>query len=137
MFIWLHGAGEGDWFYGFPREAGGVKLATEQFVTRTPGPEAWDRTSSREEALAQYARHAEGRLQGLAPNWRSSAACVYTLAPDSRFIVDRDPMRDKVVVISACSGHGFKFGPLIGQRLTEAMILDKAEPLTAWAAGKM
>jgi sarcosine oxidase len=39
---------------------------------------------------------------------------MYTNTSDERFILDR---RGPVVVGSPCSGHGFKFAPLIGERL--------------------
>jgi sarcosine oxidase len=35
------------------------------------------------------------------------------MTDDERFILDR---HDRIVVASACSGHGFKFAPLIGAR---------------------
>jgi sarcosine oxidase len=40
--------------------------------------------------------------------------CLYTTTADESFIVER---RGRVVVGSACSGHGFKFAPAIGARL--------------------
>ncbi|MDE3190730.1 MAG: FAD-dependent oxidoreductase [Acidobacteriota bacterium] len=40
--------------------------------------------------------------------------CVYTSTPDQEFVLER---RGRVVVGSACSGHGFKFAPAIGRRL--------------------
>jgi len=43
-----------------------------------------------------------------------SAVCCYTNAADGHFIVDRHPAHDRVVVISACSGHGFKFASVLG-----------------------
>ena len=42
--------------------------------------------------------------------------CLYTNTADERFILER---RGKVVIGSACSGHGFKFAPAIGARLAE------------------
>ncbi|HEY2542731.1 MAG TPA: FAD-dependent oxidoreductase [Gaiellaceae bacterium] len=42
--------------------------------------------------------------------------CVYTTTPDLTFVLER---RGRVVVGSACSGHGFKFAPAIGRRLAE------------------
>ena len=42
--------------------------------------------------------------------------CLYTTTADERFILER---RGRVVVGSACSGHGFKFAPAVGRRLTE------------------
>jgi sarcosine oxidase len=40
--------------------------------------------------------------------------CMYTNTPDESFILER---HGRVVVGSACSGHGFKFAPLVGERL--------------------
>jgi sarcosine oxidase len=42
--------------------------------------------------------------------------CLYTNAPHEQFIVER---HGRVVVGSACSGHGFKFAPVVGERLAE------------------
>ena len=39
--------------------------------------------------------------------------CLYTTTPDERFVIER---RGRVVVCSACSGHGFKFAPVVGAR---------------------
>jgi sarcosine oxidase len=120
-FIWMYGAGEGDWFYGFPvnAELGGVKIAAEQFGVMVHDPEAWDRASGRDEALACHARHVVGRLDGLPADWLRSTACVYTLAPGSRFMIDHDPNRENVIVVSACSGHGFKHAPAIGEAVAD------------------
>ena len=129
VFIWMHGAGEGDWFYGFPRDAqlGGVKIASEQFAQATASPDELDRTATREEAVAAHARHVAGRLGGLPPAWLRSTACVYTDAPESRFIIGPDPAREKVIVVSACSGHGFKHSPAIGEAVA-SWVLDGAAP---------
>jgi sarcosine oxidase len=40
--------------------------------------------------------------------------CLYTNTDDQRFILER---HGRVIVGSPCSGHGFKFAPLIGRRL--------------------
>jgi sarcosine oxidase len=45
---------------------------------------------------------------------------MYTTTPDERFILER---RGRVLIGSACSGHGFKFAPAIGERLA-AIALD-------------
>ena len=42
--------------------------------------------------------------------------CLYTTTPDETFILER---RGRVVIGSACSGHGFKFAPAIGERLAD------------------
>jgi len=43
-----------------------------------------------------------------------SETCLYTMRPDDEFLLER---RGRVVVGSACSGHGFKFAPAIGAQL--------------------
>ena len=40
--------------------------------------------------------------------------CLYTRRANDEFLLER---RGRIVVGSPCSGHGFKFAPLIGQRL--------------------
>jgi len=48
--------------------------------------------------------------------------CLYTNRPDERFVVER---HGRVIVGSACSGHGFKFAPAVGARLA-ALALEAA-----------
>jgi monomeric sarcosine oxidase len=48
------------------------------------------------------------------PDPVEAETCMYTTTPDERFILER---RGRVVIGSACSGHGFKFAPAIGSRL--------------------
>jgi sarcosine oxidase len=42
--------------------------------------------------------------------------CMYTTTADETFILER---RGRIVIGSACSGHGFKFAPAIGERLAD------------------
>jgi sarcosine oxidase len=44
----------------------------------------------------------------------SLETCLYTMRENDDFLVER---RGRVVVGSACSGHGFKFAPVIGKQL--------------------
>lgn len=48
--------------------------------------------------------------------------CRYTLTPDEDFILDLHPAYPQVVVASPCSGHGFKFAPLIGRILADLAV---------------
>jgi len=47
-------------------------------------------------------------------------SCVYTSTVDESFVLER---RGRIVVGSACSGHGFKFAPAVGRRLA-SLALD-------------
>jgi sarcosine oxidase len=53
-------------------------------------------------------------MPGLDPTPLSASTCLYTNTPDESFVIER---HGPVVVGSPCSGHGFKFAPLIGRRL--------------------
>jgi sarcosine oxidase len=44
----------------------------------------------------------------------AAETCLYTSRRDESFVLER---RDRVVIGSACSGHGFKFAPLVGTTL--------------------
>ncbi len=61
--------------------------------------------------------------------------CYYTVTDDERFVVE--PTGAKGWLLSACSGHGFKLGPLIASGLADAITGSRdAAEVTAWAAGK-
>ncbi len=45
--------------------------------------------------------------------------CLYTMTPDGDFLIDRAPGAPQIVIASPCSGHGFKFAPVIGGALAD------------------
>ena len=121
-FIWMHGSADREYFYGFPPLPGDLRLkaAQEQYTT-TCTADTVDRMI--DPALAQrlYHDHLEGRLTGVTSRVAASAACLYTVTPDRGFVIDRHPMNDRVLVISACSGHGFKHSAGIGAAVAESL----------------
>lgn len=54
--------------------------------------------------------------------------CLYTMTPDHHFVIDRHPKWPQVVLCSACSGHGFKFAPAIGELLADLATEPTASP---------
>lgn len=62
-------------------------------------------------------------------------ACFYTVTEDEAFVVA--PLGARGYVLSACSGHGFKLAPLMGDRVA-ATIAGERPPaaLADWAAGR-
>jgi sarcosine oxidase len=56
------------------------------------------------------------RFPDVDPSPVETQTCLYTTTPDQGFILER---RGRVVVGSACSGHGFKFAPAVGRRLAD------------------
>jgi sarcosine oxidase len=105
--------------YGFPMDPHrGVKLGKHHHLDETVDPDNYDRAvSPRDErairvALENYLPAANGKLV-------AATTCLYTMAPDGDFIVDTLPGWPQVVIGSPCSGHGFKFAPLIGEILAD------------------
>ena len=57
------------------------------------------------------------------------ASCVYTFTSDERFHADE---RERCIIVSACSGHGYKFGAAVGQHVARAVEADDVPGLARW-----
>jgi sarcosine oxidase len=111
-------------FYGFPDLGAGVKLAFHHGGEITDAADvrrdvAPDEVSAVRAALRRFVPAADGPCL-------SSAVCLYTNAPDEHFWIDRHPAHSNVWVASACSGHGFKFAPVIGEILAD--LVQRKQP---------
>ena len=136
VFIWMHGDGPTDYLYGFPQpaRAQGVKVATEQYAEATD-PELVRREVDAGEQRAMYAEHVEGRILGIGPGVLRSSVCMYTVTPDSGFVVDWLGRNERVLLASACSGHGFKHSAGLGE-VVARMVAGEARP-EAFASGRL
>jgi sarcosine oxidase len=100
-------------FYGFPNLGDGVKIGVHH-EGDCADPDHLDRAvRSSEIDLARGLL--ERFLPGAAGPLLSSAVCMYTNTPDEHFILDFHPRFSQVLIASPCSGHGFKFAPVIGE----------------------
>jgi glycine/D-amino acid oxidase-like deaminating enzyme len=125
--------GEDAGFYLVPPVAGtGLKVGDHRF-TLAGNPDD-RREASRGEVEAVFAT-CRGRLADF-DHYRLASArvCYYAVEPDERFVLE--PL-GRTWIMAACSGHAFKFGPVLGQRLAQAIDgrMDAAE-LSRWAAGE-
>jgi sarcosine oxidase len=105
--------------YGFPLDPdGGMKLAKHHHRDQTVDPDAVEPALTRDDedairsALAAHLPGANGPV-------RAAKTCLYTMAPDGHFIIDRLPDAPQILLASACSGHGFKFAGVIGEILAD------------------
>ena len=53
-------------------------------------------------------------LHGVTRHVTRSSVCLYTNTPDRHFAIGLHPESERVAIVSACSGHGFKFAPVVG-----------------------
>jgi sarcosine oxidase len=103
-------------FYGFP-EYGipGFKLGRYHHRDEHVDPDDWDRARIEpqdeavlRDATSRYFPDADGPVLTL-------KTCLFTNTPDEHFIIDRLPALPQVIVVSPCSGHGFKFASVVGE----------------------
>lgn len=67
-------------------------------------------------SIGRLAEWVRVRYRNVEPEPIAAETCIYTSTSDEHFILER---HGSIVVGSACSGHGFKFAPLIGRQLAE------------------
>ena len=58
--------------------------------------------------------------------------CFYTMAPEDRFLLQR---RDRMILFSGCSGHGYKFAALNGEKLAQIVVGEMELEATAKLLG--
>jgi sarcosine oxidase len=110
-----------DGFYGFPAidgPDGGVKVASESYE-HTTAPDGRQHPATPAEVERMYRGCIEPYLPWLGRAPLRTVSCLYTSTRESRFIIDRHPEHDTVLVVSACSGHGFKHSPAIGEAVAQ------------------
>ncbi len=139
VFIWAHGDTGEDSFYGFPIPPGtdGVKLAREQYTDITGDPDQLRRDVRPDEGAAMMRQHAAGRVLGLAPTPLRSVVCPYTNTRDGDFLITPLPDNDHALLVSACSGHGFKHSAGLGEVVAEAVLAEKTERIEAFGPGRL
>jgi sarcosine oxidase len=70
-------------------------------------------------------------LPGTTGEILEKTSCRFTMTPDEDFVIDRHPRYSQIVIGSPCSGHGFKFAPVIGQMLADLAIQGETPYPTA------
>lgn len=97
--------------YALPNAGGELKAAQHIAGPRVepdePGPPD-------EDSVAAISKWVAAHYPSAHPEPHLRETCLYTNTDDQNFILER---RGNIVIGSPCSGHGFKFAPLIGERL--------------------
>jgi monomeric sarcosine oxidase len=115
--------------YGFPIHKGcngWVKASSHEFGRPMAPAEV---TTPDEQVISDITR----QLQELLPALKEAEltridSCLYDVTPDEGFILDRLPHNSRVILASGLSGHGFKFGLLLGEMLS-SMVCDTQPPV--------
>jgi sarcosine oxidase len=102
------------WVYGLPTASGLLKVslhgagpaADPDITPLDPDPHL----------LATIAAHSRRLIPSHHPEPVSTERCFYDTTADGDFVLDR---KGRIVVGAGTSGHGFKFGPLLGEALAD------------------
>ena len=105
--------------YGIPDFGNGIKLAFHH-GGQLGDPHDYPAVSDNE--VRELHGVASKWLPWLLPEARASWTCVYTNTPDEHFIIDRHPATERVLLLSCCSGHGYKFAPVIGEIASQLLV---------------
>lgn len=121
LFIWqLKGAAAG--VYGLPAldgPHGGFKIGSSNYLTEPVTPDSVERSVSAEETVEMFNSKVVRCFPLANKQCLKSAVCLYTVTPDSAFVIDWLPDSQRIVLCSSCSGHGFKHAAAIGESIAE------------------
>ncbi len=139
IFIWITGDELQDMLYGFPAidgPSGGLKVATETYE-HTVDPDAVPRDVSHESVARMHSHYIAPRLPNVSSRCLRTATCLYTVTPDAKFVIDYADPNGNILLVSACSGHGFKHSPAVGEALAQrALGLPSTISLSAFAIAR-
>ena len=133
---WRHGPAimdlDNDGFYLVPPVAGAdLKIGDHRFNLRGDPDKEREAAPSEAAAVLDHARRTLRDFERY--QLKASRTCFYTVEPNERFIVEQT---GRTWVVSACSGHGFKFGAVMGLAVADGVAARRdARDITDWAAG--
>ena len=99
--------------YALPSPDHGIKVG-EHVAGPTTDPDLEGEVS--EESIDRLRSWVASRYPDASAEPTKAETCLYTNTPDEHFVLKRF---GRIVVGSPCSGHGFKFAPLIGEQLAD------------------
>ncbi|XP_071374637.1 peroxisomal sarcosine oxidase [Centroberyx affinis] len=107
-----------DHIYGLPsNEYPGLIKVCYHMGSETDPDERDKQTDRSDIELLQ--RYIACCFPGLVPEPAVVESCMYTVTPDRHFVLDCHPTYSNIVIGAGFSGHGFKFGPIVGKLLCE------------------
>lgn len=114
----------------YEREDGGLLYGAPSIVSSEPGVKIgfhnrqqipslpdWKNTRVQRRHIKEIAPIIDSLFPRLEPIPTQAKNCFYTMSPDDSFLIGKSKAMNSTYFASACSGHGFKFAPAIGDAL--------------------
>jgi sarcosine oxidase len=134
--MWLLDTGADGIFYGFPYDVEAGLKVSRHHSGDVVDADAVDRSehAADVERVRSFMRRHMPRANG---PLREATVCLYTNTPDYHFVIDVHPTVPGVAFASACSGHGFKFAPVIGEILADLAVIGSTTlPIASFRASR-
>ncbi len=124
--VWAYlGSGPDGLRYGLPEYGGrGVKAALGSLTGPADDPDVHEAPD--EEMLERTHRFFAEQLSVPIRSRVHAETCWFTSTATEDFVIAAVPGTQHMWVGSACSGHGFKFGPLVGRILAELALTGRS-----------
>jgi N-methyl-L-tryptophan oxidase len=118
----------GGFFYGFPTtgDEPAIKVAEHTGGHAIDHPDTMDRNLHASD-VERVGRFIADCLPAVDPAPTRHIVCMYTMTPDEHFIVDHHPTYEHVFIAAGFSGHGFKFGPVVGEALADLITTGQTD----------
>ena len=115
-------------YYGFPINSEGIVKIANHGPGREMSPESSQRavTSEDEKKLREFLASTFPALADASIVY--SRVCMYCDTHDGHFWIARDPQRRGLVIAAGDNGHGFKFAPVLGEIIADALE-EKPNPI--------
>jgi sarcosine oxidase len=127
---------EGRYLFGVPTLDGETVKIMIHHEGRAADPDLLDRALHPDD-VQPVARLVESCLAGVGTAPSRYQVCMYTNTPDWHFALGLLSEASPVVVVSACSGHGFKFAPVIGEVAADlALHGETPYPIAEFSLGR-
>jgi len=115
-------------YYGFPINRDGVVKVANHGAGREMSPD-----SPRRAVTAEDEKNLREFLSSTLPALAQapivySRVCMYCDTHDGHFWIARDPDREGLVIAAGDCGHGFKFAPMLGEIIADA-VEEKPNPI--------
>lgn len=112
--ILLFDRGEEPLLYAVPEPDGLLKAGLHHGGERGRDPSVLRREALSEDEV-RIAIPLSRLIPSVEPRWRDGSVCLYTNAPGGRWWIAPLPQEPRVILASACSGHGFKASSAVGE----------------------
>jgi len=121
-------------FYMVPPVAGTpIKIGDHSFTRQGSADDPREASDAEARAILELARHRIPGLDRYTP--MGAMACYYDVEPREEFVIE--PLSPRSIVMCGFSGHGFKFGSVLGQAVANAVLNPALRAaLPDWAAGR-